>query len=141
MLDAVMAELAQGCDALISAAAVADYTLDANADKIRSGQDLLLRLKPTKKIIKTVREAYPDLKIVGFKAETNVDDAELLAIAEKSLCGAKLDLVVANDVSRGGMGTDDNRVLIVDGSGRHREVAGKKSLIAKNIIDALVEVL
>ena len=141
MLDAVMAELAQGCDALISAAAVADYTLDANADKIKSGQDLLLRLKPTKKIIKTVREAYPDLKIVGFKAETNVDDAELLARAEESLCGAKLDLVVANDVSRGGMGTDDNRVLIVDRSGQHREVTGKKSLIAKNIIDALVEVL
>jgi phosphopantothenoylcysteine decarboxylase/phosphopantothenate--cysteine ligase len=141
MLDAVMAELAQGCDALISAAAVADYTLDANADKIKSGQDLLLRLKPTKKIIKTVREAYPDLKIVGFKAETNVDDAELLARAEKSLRGAKLDLVVANDVSRGGMGTDDNRVLIVDRSGQHREVTGKKSLIAKNIIDALVEVL
>ncbi len=136
-----MAELAQGCDALISAAAVADYTLDANADKIKSGQDLRLRLKPTRKIIKTVREAYPDLKIVGFKAETNVDDVELLARAEKSLRGAKLDLVVANDVSRGGMGTDDNRVLIVDRSGQHREVTGKKSLIAKNIIDALVEVL
>jgi phosphopantothenoylcysteine decarboxylase / phosphopantothenate---cysteine ligase len=141
MLDAVMDELAQGCDALISAAAVADYTLDANADKIKSGQDLLLRLKPTKKIIKTVREAYPDLKIVGFKAETNVDDVELLAIAEKALRGSKLDLVVANDVARGGMGTDDNRVLIVDRSGQHREVKGKKSLIAKNIIDALVEVL
>jgi hypothetical protein len=39
------------------------------------------------------------------------------------------------------MGTDDNRVLIVDRSGQHREVTGKKSLIAKNIIDALVEVL
>jgi len=32
---------------------------------------------------------------------------------------------------RGGMGTDDNRVLIVDRSGQHREVTGKKSLIAK----------
>ncbi len=141
MLDAVMDELEKGCDALISAAAVADYTLGANADKIKSGQDLLLRLLPTKKIIKTVREAYPDLKIVGFKAETNVDDAELLARAEESLRGAKLDLVVANDVARGGMGTDDNRVLIVDRSGQHREIMGKKSLIAKSIIDALVEVL
>ena len=141
MLDAVMDELEKGCDALISAAAVADYTLDANEDKIKSGQDLLLRLLPTKKIIKTVREAYPDLKIVGFKAETNVDDVELLAIAEKALRGSKLDLVVANDVARGGMGTDDNRVLIVDRSGQHREVMGKKSLIAKSIIDALVEVL
>jgi phosphopantothenoylcysteine decarboxylase/phosphopantothenate--cysteine ligase len=141
MLDAVLAELAQGCDALISAAAVADYTLDANADKIKSGQDLVLQLKPTKKIIKTVREAYPDLKIVGFKAETNASDEELLARAEESMLRLKLDLVVANDVSRGGMGTDDNRVMIVDRSGQHREVAGKKSLIARSIIDALVEVL
>jgi phosphopantothenoylcysteine decarboxylase / phosphopantothenate---cysteine ligase len=141
MLDAVLGELKLGCDALISAAAVADYTLDANADKIKSGQDLVLRLKPTKKIIKTVREAYPDLKIVGFKAETNASDEELLARARESLRGAELDLVVANDVSRGGMGTDDNRVLIVDRSGQHREVAGKKSLIAKSIIDALAEVL
>jgi phosphopantothenoylcysteine decarboxylase/phosphopantothenate--cysteine ligase len=141
MLDAVLAELKLGCDALISAAAVADYTLDANADKIKSGQDLVLQLKPTKKIIKTVREAYPDLKIVGFKAETNASDEELLARAEESMRIAKLDLVVANDVSRGGMGTDDNRVMMVDGSGHHREVAGKKSLIAKSIIDALAEVL
>ncbi len=141
MLDAVMSELATGCDALISAAAVADYTLDANADKIRSGQDLILKLKPTKKIIKTVREANPDLKIVGFKAETNVGDEELLARAEESLQGAKLDLVVANDVARGGMGTEDNRVLIMDRSGRSSEAAGKKSMIARRIIDALVEIL
>ncbi|HEX7445460.1 MAG TPA: bifunctional phosphopantothenoylcysteine decarboxylase/phosphopantothenate--cysteine ligase CoaBC [Methanothrix sp.] len=141
MLESVLNELTRGCDALISAAAVADYTLDANADKIKSGQDLILQLKPTKKIIKTVREAYPDLKIVGFKAETNVDDMNLLAIAEKALRDSKLDLVVANDVARGGMGTDNNRVLIIDRSGCHREVAGRKSLIAESIIDALVEVL
>jgi phosphopantothenoylcysteine decarboxylase/phosphopantothenate--cysteine ligase len=141
MLESVLNELARGCDALISAAAVADYTLDANADKIKSGQDLVLRLKPTKKIIKTVREAYPDLKIVGFKAETNVDDVELLTRAEKALRDSSLDLVIANDVARGGMGTDDNRVLIVDRSGCSRQAAGRKSLIAKSIIDALVEVL
>ncbi len=141
MLDAVLDELKLGCDALISVAAVADYTIDANADKIKSGQNLILELKPTKKIIKAVREAYPDLNIVGFKAETNVDDAKLLAIAERTLRDSKLDLVVANDVARGGMGTDDNRALIVDRSGCHRVVAGKKSLIAKSIIDALAEVL
>ena len=77
MLDAVLAEVAKGCDALISAAAVADYTLDPQAEKIKSGQELVLHLMPTQKIIKTVREAYPHLKIVGFKAETGVTDEEL----------------------------------------------------------------
>ena len=141
MLDAVLAEVEKGCHALISAAAVADYTLDRQAEKIKSGQDLTLHLIPTPKIIKKVREAYPDLKIVGFKAETGLGDEELIRRAEESMQSAHLDLVVANDVSRGGMGTEDNRVIIIDRQGQRREAAGKKSLIAKAIIDALVEAL
>jgi len=141
MLDAVLAEVEKGCHALISAAAVADYTLDRQAEKIKSGQDLSLHLTPTPKIIKKVREAYPDLKIVGFKAETDLALEELIRRAEESMQGANLDLVVANDVSRGGMGTEDNRVIIIDRQGRQTEAAGKKSLIAKAIIDALVEAL
>ncbi|MGV8126379.1 MAG: bifunctional phosphopantothenoylcysteine decarboxylase/phosphopantothenate--cysteine ligase CoaBC [Methanothrix sp.] len=141
MLDAVMAEVEKGCHALISAAAVADYTLDRQAEKIKSGQDLSLHLTPTPKIIKKVREAYPELKIVGFKAETDLGDEELIQRAEESMQSAHLDLMVANDVSRGGMGTDDNRVIIIDRQGRRTEAAGQKSLIAEAIIDALVEVL
>jgi len=141
MLDALLAELKTGYDALISAAAVADYTLDKNAEKIKSGQELVLRLKPTRKIIKTVRDSYPDLKIVGFKAETGVREEELVARAEKSMQGADLDLVVANDVSMGGMGTDDNRVLIISRHGRRMALAGTKTKIARAIIDSLAEVL
>jgi phosphopantothenoylcysteine decarboxylase/phosphopantothenate--cysteine ligase len=141
MLDAVLAELEKGCDALISAAAVADYTLDASADKIKSGQELVLHLMPTRKIIRTVREAYPLMKIVGFKAETGVTDEQLVQRAKGSMQSAGLDLVVANDVSRGGMGTDDNRVLIIDREARCRSAEGKKDLIARKVIDALVEVL
>ncbi len=141
MLDAVLVEVAKGCDVLISAAAVADYTLDPQAEKIKSGQELVLRLLPTQKIIKTVREAYPHLKIVGFKAETGVTDEELVLRAKKSMLGGGLDLVVANDVARGGMGTDDNRVLIIDRLVQRKVAEGKKSLIAKMIMDALVEIL
>ena len=141
MLDAVLVEVAKGCDVLISAAAVADYTLDPQAEKIKSGHELVLRLLPTQKIIKTVREAYPHLKIVGFKAETGVTDEELVLRAKKSMLGGGLDLVVANDVARGGMGTDDNRVLIIDRLVQRKVAEGKKSLIAKMIMDALVEIL
>ena len=141
MLDAVQTEVAQGCDALISAAAVADYTLESQAEKIKSGQELVLHLKPTQKIIKIVRVAYPHLKIVGFKAETGVTDEELVARAQESMAGAGLDLVVANDVARGGMGTEDNRVLIIGKDRPIRIIQGKKSEIARRIIDALMEVL
>jgi len=141
MLDAVLGELSMGYDALIGVAAVADYTLDANVEKIKSGQDLVLTLKTTKKILKTARDAYPNLRIVGFKAETNLGDELLVASAKKSLLDSRLDLVVANDVGRGGMGTEENRVLIIDKQGTRRVVEGKKSKIARLIIDALVEVL
>ncbi len=141
MHDAVLAELDMGYDALISAAAVADYTLDAKDDKIKSGQELVLKLKPTRKILKAVRAAYPDLKIVGFKAETNVAEDELVRRASESMRSSDLDLMVANDVGRGGMGTDENRVVIIDKEGRFRSAEGRKSAIAQSIIDALVEVL
>ncbi len=141
MLDVVLAELEMEYDALISAAAVADYTLDASQEKIKSGRDQVLRLKPTRKILKEVRAAFPGLKIVGFKAETNITLEELRARAEESMQASGLDLVVANDVGRGGMGTDENRVLIIDREGRSKEVQGTKSLIAQKIIDALVEVM
>ena len=124
---------------MIAAAAVADYTLDASAEKIKSGGELVLRLRPTSKIIKTVRSLHPELKMVGFKAETFLSDEDLISRAIESMEKNKLDLVVANDVGRGGMGTEKNRVLILRRSGAKGEVRGKKSLIAKAVIDALVE--
>ena len=39
------------------------------------------------------------------------------------------------------MGTEENRVIIIDKVGTQRVVEGKKSKIARLIIDALVEVL
>jgi phosphopantothenoylcysteine decarboxylase/phosphopantothenate--cysteine ligase len=141
MLDAVLGERPKGYDALIGVAAVADYTLDASVEKIKSGQDLVLKLKTTKKILRTARDAYPNLRIVGFKAETNLGDELLVASAKKSLLDSRLDLVVANDVGRRGMGTEENRVLIIYKEGTPIVAEGKKSKIARLIIDALIEVL
>ena len=141
MLDAVLSELESGYSALISAAAIADYTLDPKEEKIKSERDLVLRLKPTKKMIKEVRSAYPDLKIIGFKAETNVSDDELVKRATESMKSADLDFVVANDVGLGGIGCEDNRVHIINRRGMSTLVQGKKSLIAGKIIDSLAEVL
>lgn len=141
MLDAVLFELSSGYDALISAAAIADYTVDPSAEKIKSGQDLVLRLKPTRKIIRAVRDAYPDLRIVGFKAETFISEGELARRAVESMQSAGLDLVVANDVGSGGIGMDENRVMIIDKNGNKTWAAGRKNVIARRVIDALSEVL
>lgn len=140
MLAAVLAELEDGgYDAMIAAAAVSDYTLDASAEKIKSGGDLVLRLKQTSKIIKTAKSLHPDLKMVGFKAETFLTDEDLISRAEESMEKNQIDLVVANDVGKGGMGTEENRVLILGRDGVKSEISGKKSLIARAVIDALGE--
>ena len=100
-----------------------------------------MRLKPTKKIIRTVRDAYPNLKIVGFKAETNVPEDELAKRAEQSMYASRLDIVVANEIGSKGMGTDENKVMIIDRKGNKTWVEGKKMAIARSIIDKLSEVL
>ncbi|WP_276247922.1 MULTISPECIES: bifunctional phosphopantothenoylcysteine decarboxylase/phosphopantothenate--cysteine ligase CoaBC [unclassified Haladaptatus] len=111
MLDAVRA-VAGSADALVSVAAISDYTVESSDEKIRSRQDdLSLSLVPTPKLIDTIREEFPDLTIVGFKAESNGDDAALIEKAREILARADLSFVVANDASV--MGQDETRALIV----------------------------
>ncbi len=80
------AELAGGgYDAIVAAAAVSDYTLDPSAEKIKSGGEVVLRLRPTSKIIAAVRASHPEIKMVGFKAETFLSDEELISRARESM--------------------------------------------------------
>jgi phosphopantothenoylcysteine decarboxylase/phosphopantothenate--cysteine ligase len=110
MLEAVT-DLTDDADALVSAAAIGDYTVEAADEKIRSGQDLTLELSPTPKLIDEVRAAHPDLPIVGFKVETGGDDEAMVSAARSTLERADLSFVVANDA--GVMGEATTRVLVV----------------------------
>nr|QNO55632.1 coenzyme A biosynthesis bifunctional protein CoaBC [Methanosarcinales archaeon ANME-1 ERB7] len=83
MIDACMNELRSGYDVLISAAAIGDFTVDQSEVKISSGGDLHLHLSPIRKLIEEARNEYPELAIVGFKAETNVSEAELIEKSRK----------------------------------------------------------
>ncbi len=141
MLEAVLCELDSGYHAMISAAAIGDYTIEESSTKIKSGGDLSLCLVPTVKVVKTARLAHPDLVIAGFKAETNLSEEELLSRARESMIASGLDLMIANDVGAGGMGTEENRVYILGGKGSQIQATGRKSLIARRILDALEEVL
>lgn len=141
MTDAVLAELERGYDALISAAAISDYTIDAASSKIKSGEELVLKFKTTRKLIKEAREKHPGLVITGFKAETGVTPDELMERAWNTLNESKLDMIVANEVGKGGMGADENEVYIIG-----REVlkplhmSGKKHFIACALLDELYEI-
>ena len=97
MLAAVSDALRDKADALVMAAAVADWEpVAAAGQKMKkvAGQDILtIDMKKTPDILAEVG-ALPGIK-VGFAAETE----DLLNNARAKLEGKKLDMIVANDVS------------------------------------------
>jgi len=122
-------------DALVSAAAISDYTVAARDEKIRSGQSsLTLELEPAPKLVDAVRDAHPDLPVVGFKAETGADDAALVDAARDILERVGMTFVVANDASV--MATDSTRALIVRASGTS-EYEGDKDGLGARVADEL----
>ena len=126
-------------DALVSAAAISDYTVGERPEKIRSGQEsLTLELEPTPKLLDAVRDARPDLPIVGFKAETDGDDAALLERARALRERVDLAFVVANDASV--MGEARTRALLVRADG-HETVDGPKAHLGGRVADELAAVL
>jgi len=106
-------------DILIMAAAVADFRpAEPSPQKIKKKESPpALNLLPTEDILATLGRAGGRAKkvIVGFAAET----ADVTASATRKLREKKLDLVVANDVSREGIGFDSdfNQVVIIDKEG------------------------
>ncbi len=133
MRDAALDAVA-GASALVSTAAISDYTVDAADEKIRSGQELTLKLQSTPKLIDAVREAHPDLTIVGFKAETSGDDDAMVGAARETLERVGLSFVVANDASV--MGADATRALFV-GESEHTEFEGTKEELGLAVADRL----
>jgi len=104
-------EVAPQADALIMAAAVADYRPSSIAkDKIKKEADrLTLELERTQDILGSIEG---DFVKVGFAAESS----NLVENAKHKLHQKGLDLIVANDItdSDSGFGADNNRVTIID---------------------------
>ena len=122
MHDAVMTALSDA-DLLIMAAAVADYRPASVAEqKIKKrDDDLTLQLAKTTDILAaTASLASERLVRIGFAAESQ----DLVSNAADKLERKRLDLIVANDISRtdSGFGTDDNAVVLLDRTGSQREL-------------------
>ncbi len=110
MCDAVL-ERVKRADALIMAAAVADYRPTTEADqKIKKASaDLTIDLAKTTEILEA---ATGDFVKVGFSAETQ----NLVSNAKIKVGSKNLDLIVANDVTDpdSGFGIDTNKVTLID---------------------------
>lgn len=134
MLEAVRGAV-KGADALIMAAAVADFRpLTAAGGKIKkSAAPLDLKLEATPDILS---EVNGDFIRVGFAAET----ADLIENAKKKLGGKNLDLIVANDVTApgSGFGADTNKVTLLFKDGRAEDLPlMPKRAVAEKILDYL----
>jgi len=143
MLAAVEDHLAgvdgDGATALVSAAAISDYTVDRAPEKLRSGQtDLTLDLTPTPKLLDSVREATPDLPVVGFKAETEGDEAAVVEQSRSLLERVGCAFVVGNHADV--MGEAETSAVIV-GAERTDRYEGTKEGLGARIADELAAAL
>jgi phosphopantothenoylcysteine decarboxylase/phosphopantothenate--cysteine ligase len=113
MLNAVQHELSDA-SVFIGTAAVADYRpATSSSQKIKKTEaSLTLKLERTPDILSEVAGArHQGLLVIGFAAETE----NVLANAREKLQRKNLDAIVANDVSREGVGFDavTNEVTII----------------------------
>lgn len=118
MAEAVLQE-SEDADAVIMAAAVADYTPVKTADeKIKkTAGDLGLPLKRTTDILLQLgRNRKPHQVLIGFAMETQ----NLIANASKKLTEKNVDYIVANSIADAGAGfaVDTNRITILSRTGQ-----------------------
>ncbi|WP_232547874.1 bifunctional phosphopantothenoylcysteine decarboxylase/phosphopantothenate--cysteine ligase CoaBC [Propioniciclava soli] len=138
-----MTGLAGEADALVMAAAPADFTPARPSEgKIKKDGDagLSIDLVQTTDVLATLSRHRPRPQtIVGFAAETAASADALVALGRAKLARKGCDLLVCNDVSGGAVfGRAENSVVIVSAEGVVGEAAGDKSVIAHRIWDAVV---
>jgi phosphopantothenoylcysteine decarboxylase/phosphopantothenate--cysteine ligase len=147
MLDAVLQE-SDGCDALIMAAAVADFRPKNTAkDKIKKeGGVPQIELEATEDILKAVstsglaRSGKRPRVVAGFAAESQ----SLLENAGYKLQSKNLDLIAANDISAedAGFAVETNRITLLFADGRRESLAlMSKTEAAEIIIERIAALL
>jgi len=130
---------------VIMAAAVADYTPDVRADQkmAKTDGDMRLVLRRTPDILKTLGERRESsgrpAVLVGFAAETE----NVVEKAAQKLRSKRVDLIVANDVSRAdaGFDVDTNEVALVSVDGTERVPLQSKAAVAGVILDRVEHLL
>jgi phosphopantothenoylcysteine decarboxylase/phosphopantothenate--cysteine ligase len=144
-LQAAVTEAAVGADAVIMAAAVADYRpATVRGDKIKKedeGDTLTLELVRNPDILAGLAAAKTAGQLViGFAAETEADPDRLLSLGREKLARKGCDYLVLNRVGwTEGFAAERNEVRIIDSAGDIvAEAAGTKMSVAGRILDVVV---
>ncbi|TFH99789.1 bifunctional phosphopantothenoylcysteine decarboxylase/phosphopantothenate synthase [Micrococcus lylae] len=147
LLEAVL-EHAPGADALVMAAAVADFRpVDVAETKIKKGEDgssPTLVLERTPDVLATAvaeRAAGADMPglIVGFAAETGDGESSVLEYAQAKLARKGCEMLVVNDVGAGRVfGRDETEVTVLFADGREPvSRAGDKTDAARLVVEQM----
>ena len=134
---------APGADAVVMAAAVADFRPARPAGtKLKKGQGVpALELEPTRDILASLGASKPPGQVlVGFAAET--EDLETNALSK--LRSKNLDVIVANDVSKEhvGFGYDTNEIVMYTADGaRHHVPLTTKQEAARAVLDTVAALM
>lgn len=107
-LQAQLANEFPKCDVLIMAAAVSDYHVENSVNyKIKADKHdrIQLTLRKNPNLLKQLGHSEHHQVLVGFAAETD----QLLKNATEELNDKKIDMLVANDVSRSDIGFGSNQ--------------------------------
>ncbi|MDI6602333.1 MAG: bifunctional phosphopantothenoylcysteine decarboxylase/phosphopantothenate--cysteine ligase CoaBC [Thermoanaerobacteraceae bacterium] len=129
-------------DAVIMAAAVADYRPEFVADqKIKKDDEIInLRLVRNPDILEKLGQIKGNKILIGFAAETeDLDDN-----ARKKIIKKNLDMIVANDVTKEGAGfeVDTNIISIIDREGKiTRYPLMSKMQAADVILDRIQDIM
>lgn len=122
-------------DVFISVAAVADWRVESVAEhKIKKDGDALphLTFVENPDIVASVASLPHRPYCIGFAAETQ----QVEKYAQNKLAKKKLDLIVANDARRA-IGTDTNRVLLIDAEKTEGIGPADKHFIARALIERI----
>jgi phosphopantothenoylcysteine decarboxylase/phosphopantothenate--cysteine ligase len=142
-LDEAVTAASQNADALVMAAAPADFRpASSSAFKIKKSGDgtaPTLELVQNPDILRRISHNRPNgrIVVVGFAAETGDDAAGVEQHGRHKLAAKGCDLLVVNDVSGGAVfGSDDNQALVLSSDGSSWQVPlGSKEALAHRIWD------
>jgi phosphopantothenoylcysteine decarboxylase/phosphopantothenate--cysteine ligase len=142
-LEEAVTAAAAGADAVVMAAAVADYrpaqVQQGKIKKEHTGDRLTVEFVVNPDILAELSASKkPGQVIVGFAAETEPDPARLLDLGRSKIARKGCDFLVVNNVGWAtGFAADDNDVLVLNRAGDIvMEASGTKLSVADRILDA-----
>jgi phosphopantothenoylcysteine decarboxylase/phosphopantothenate--cysteine ligase len=125
------------CDLAVVPAALADFKPDRVIEgKASSDSGLDLRLVPVEKVLPSLCRRCP--RVIGFKAESGLDEAQLAAKARSRLERYGLAAAVADDVSVAGKSCSKVYFITADSC---EPISGTKDEVADGILERAARLL